>query len=678
MVPRSAVLRHRAKVQSDQLARARYERRHPNRNHHDKEAEALARDIAWSGKEFVMWDGEGPTDAGYALFGNSLGNEICHPFLGTVECLSLLLDSAAEKPDAIHIAFGFNYDVSNILRELPHRYLRMLATYTKTIWMGYKIEHVPHKWFAVSRGNTRIKIYDIRSFFGGNYQGALEDFRIGTDEERAAIAAGKGDRPYFKWAEIESIRNYYRLELKLGPVLMDKLRELFKLAGYVPRSWHGPGALARMALKRHKIYNAMKPSPPAIHLAALFAFAAGRFELFIAGHIRSTIYNGDIHSAYPYFATMLPNLAKGKWRTGRNYEPGKFALYHIRYRAKPDNRRPYPLFRRLDNGSIVWPNEVEGWYWSPEAELVAKDPDAEFLEAYIFDELDPSDRPFKFLAEMYDLRRKWKDDGNAAEYTLKLIINSVFGQLAQRAGWDRKTNSAPRSHQIEWAGFITSSCRAAVYTAARKCGEKLVSIDTDGIYSSAPIPDLDIGPNLGQWDTTEYTDGVFWQSGIYCLATGEGWKKAKNKSRGIRKGSYTVETLMEGLHRGGKCNNNDCDTEQEHIHLSRRLFITYGLADIHGWDKFNTWQDEPHVFLMGGGKRIHFPNACRFICDPPAHILGQWSATYGVTPETALWSKRHKLPWMETRGEPRRVLEAMQMFNVDDLDPEDEWVESYG
>lgn len=674
MVPRSAVLRHRAKVQSDELARARYELKHPNRSHHDTEHETELRDLIAYSRKFIGWDGEGPRDAGYALFGNSLGNEICYPYLRTLDCLSLLLDTAAANPGALHIAFGFNYDVSNILRELPKRNLRMLHTYAKTVWKGWKIQHVPHKWFWVAYGNQSCKVFDIRSFFGGNYTGAITDFGIGTDTEREAIASGKSERENFLWEDIEEIREYFRLELKLMPPLMDTLRDIFRGAGYIPRSWHGPGALARMALKRHKVYECMKPSPPEVHLAALFAFAAGRFELFKAGHLRSTIYNGDIHNAYPYYATNLPNLAKGSWRKGRDFEPGKFALYHIRYRAEPDNRRPFPLFRRLDNGSIVWPNDVEGWYWNPEAELVATDPDAEFVESYIFDEANENDRPFKFLTEYYDIRQELKRDGNPAQLVFKLIPNSVFGQLAQRAGWDRDTNSPPKSHQIEWAGYITSSCRAAVYKAATACGEKLISIDTDGIYSGAPIPDLDIGPNLGQWDIAEYPDGIFWQSGIYVLATEDGWKKAKNKTRGIRAGSYTAEDLLDALNRGGNCNINNCPTKAEHIHLSRRLFITYGLADIHGWDRFNTWQDEPHTYIMGGGKRIHFPRACAAICDPPAHLLGQWSGTYGITPEVQPWSRRHTLPWMEVDEPAINVLKRMQLFNVNDLDPEDEWI----
>lgn len=677
MVPHKVAQNQRRIQRSNYLARARYELRNPGRSHHNPELEAILRDTLWMNKPFNMWDGEGPRDAGYALFGNSFGDEICHPYLGTVECLSLILDCKLAHPDAIHFGFGFNYDVSMILRELSHRSLRMLTYYTGTIWKGWEIEHIPHKWFRVKRGNTACKIYDVRSFFAGNYQSALVDFGIGTSEEIAEIKTGKGNRASFLWSEIEEIRQYYRLELKLGPPLMNALRDIFNDAGYVPRSWHGPGALARMALKRHRVYDAMAQTPPQVSQAAQYGFAAGRFELFKAGHIKQAIHNADINSAYPHFATQLPNLANGEWRRVRNYVPDAFGIYHVRYRARPSNDRAFPLFRRLSNGSVVWPHDVEGWYWNPETALIANDPDADIKEGWVFRENDPTDRPLAWLADYYQKRRELKDAGNAAQFTFKLIINSVYGQFAQRAGWDRRNNLPPRSHQLEYAGYITSGCRASVYTTAQACGDKLVSIDTDGIYSLAPVPGIDIGRNLGQWDISEYREGVFWQSGIYCLATEDGWRKAR--SRGIKKGSYTAEDLLSALSCNASCGISECTTTDFHIHLSRTMFITYGLADIHGWDKLNTWQSEPHVFEIGGSKRMHFPRACAALCDPPMHVLCQWSPTYDVGADSNPWSYRHPLPWISSDTiKPQNVLDEIEIYNVDHISEDDLWVMHYG
>src|ERR1700678_2642077 len=103
MVPTQVAKREREARDRKAQARARYETRHNRKTNHHKV------------KPFVMWDGEGPRDAGYALFGNSLGMEICHPFLTAKECLELILQTEEEHPGRLHIWFGGNYDVSMIL-----------------------------------------------------------------------------------------------------------------------------------------------------------------------------------------------------------------------------------------------------------------------------------------------------------------------------------------------------------------------------------------------------------------------------------------------------------------------------------------------------------------------------------------------------------------------------------
>ncbi len=639
--------RHRLEKERDRKARATYIWRNPRTSHHED-------------RRFVGWDGEGPRDAGYALFGNSDGDEICHPFLSTRECLGLVLDHKRDNPNTIDVWYGENYDVSMILKDLPRRNLAALHVYGKTVWQDFRLEHIPGKWFKVRRGEITVTLFDIHSFFDSGYADALDSWKIGTPEEREAILAGKKRRADFVWADIEAIRDYFRLELQLMPPLCEQLRSIFADAGYVPRSWHGPGALARMALRRHNVYDAMAISPKHVSRAARSAFAGGRFELKYAGHFQGRIYNYDIHSAYPYFATSLPNLAKGKWRRTSVFEGNKFAVYHIRYEAtEPDSFRLYPLFRRLSNTGVAWPYRVTGWYWQPEAELVKDDAEAEILDGWVFDEDDPTDRPFAWLSEYYIRRQRLKNNGSAAEYTFKLIINAVYGQLAQRVGWNRKDGTAPKTHQLEWAGFITSACRAAVYRAGMSAGDKLVSIDTDGIYSLAPIDNLDIGDNLGEWELQEYDDGIFWQSGVYCLKTGDKWIKAK--TRGIPKGTYTAEDLLERV------------KTREPFKIMKNVFIGYGMADNGQWEKRNTWEVKEHEYVFGGnGKRSHLGRfgGCNSYCHNDIHALGGIQFLYG--PEGDPNSEPHYLPWLDNEQEMTDAKELGHFaINMEDPDSEE-------
>src|SRR5215831_10790335 len=248
--------------QQARIRRARYEIKRAD-PHHGK-----GKGVHHGPAPFVFWDGEGPQDAGYALFGNSMGDEICHPFLSTLECFRLLEEREIKEPRAIHIWFGSNYDVSMILADLSKRHLNALKVYGKTVWREYEIEHIPRKWLKIRHGGLSITLYDIYSFFTRSYVAALLDFGIGSNEEILAIQAGKGQRENFLWADIAEIRDYFRKEVAQGPALAESLRTVFKDAGYVPRSWHGPGALARMALQRHHVYDAMAVCPVDVRIAA--------------------------------------------------------------------------------------------------------------------------------------------------------------------------------------------------------------------------------------------------------------------------------------------------------------------------------------------------------------------------------------------------------------------------
>lgn len=649
------------RVERDRARRRRYEDSHPKRNRNSSR-------VRNADRPFIAWDGEGPRDAGYALFGSSEGDEICHPYLGTEECLSLILDREREMPNAIHIWFGSNYDVSMILRELSWKHMSALKHYTQTCWRGWDIEHIPHKWLEISKDGVTAKLYDIQSFLGGSYVSQLLTMGIGSDHEIKLLTSEKARRADFLFSEIGEIGDYMRLELRLMPLLAEKFRSAFLDAGFDLRSWHGPGSLANMAMRRHRVFDAMAETPPDVRIAARFAFAGGRFEMFRGGWIRKLIYNYDIHSAYPAFARELPNLTRGKWRRGKSYEPGKFAVYRIRYRAKPDSLRPFPLFRRLNTGEVVWSHICEGWYWSPEAELVCDDSDAEFLESFVFDEEDIRDRPFAWLEEYYYRRQKLKHLGSPLELTFKLIINSVYGQLAQRTGWDKRKRTAPRSHQLEWAGYITSACRAAVYRAARSAGDGLVSIDTDGIYTTNEATDIHIGDKLGDWDAAAYDEGIFFQSGIYSLRKDGEWKRGR--TRGIPKGKYTAEDLIQA-----------CEANLP-LKLHKNNFIGYGMALNGQREKLNTWEQMNIEIVMGGtGKRYH---NTKMWCGKNGHcadgIHEFIPRPVRFHPSDSIDSEPHYLPWLENdeliEGK-KRVVSDYTVYDTGNLDEDDEWIRDY-
>lgn len=618
-------------------------------------------------KPFVMWDTEGTNDdATPFLFGSSDGDRIAHPALGSKEMLDLILAAEFRDPDVIHFGYGFDYDVNMILREMPHKSLFCLKQNGKVKWDGYEIEHVPRKWFTVKRGKIVARIFDVVSFFGVGYAIALEEHGIGTDEERSRIRAGKARRSTFTYHHLGKVEPYWRLELKLGPVLMDKMREAFYDAGMFIHKWHGPGALARYGLTHHGIKETLAKSPEPVHDAARYAFCGGRFEPFQAGLYTGEVFNADINSAYPYAATFLPNLVTGRWtyisgdKIRERVNPTEFAVYHIAYDVPNSARRdfsagPQPLFRRYNDDRVMWPNSVTGWYWSPEAFNVRDNPHARFVEAYIFN--DDGSRPFAFLADYYEKRLLLKRLGDPTQITFKLFINSIYGQLAQRAGWQR---GIPPFHQIELAGFITSLCRASIYSAALAAWNRneLISCDTDGIFTTGPIPETDlptgIGTGLGQWEVASVPGMLFWQSGVYWLPDDDGgWNLSRTvehprwrlkKARGAPKGSIPFHAAIDAL------------GQLAPLKYKRSELIGYRWGLRNGMDNWRYFVTNDREIAFGGGpysKRQHNPRMCRLcrgFIDGSLHDLSPSGNGFTLNNH----SKMHVLPWEKNDHERLR------------------------
>lgn len=636
---------------------------------HNREKVAAAKRLERRRRPFIMWDGEGTTDAGYCLFGSSDGDMVQHPDLSSRECLELILESGERNKSAkaIHFGFAFDYDVNMILKDLPWRCLNLLRAKGSCTWEDFTIQHIPHKWFVVSDGVTTTKIYDVFAFFGCSYIKALDQYNIGNKIQREFIRAGKLRRDIFTYDGIDDIRDYWHTELLLGPMLMDHIRLVLDDAGYPITSWHGPGALARYELNKRKVKSLMKESPADVWLAARYAYTGGRFELFQAGYYDGPVYNYDINSAYPYAITKLPNLATGFWRripnpSRNDVSADKFAIYHIKYREDGPGYavEPKPLFIRLDNDSVRWTKNTNSWYWSPEAALVKDNVYAEFVDCWEY--VDDGTKPFKWVNEAYDQRMMLKRIGSPLQLGIKLMLNSMYGQFAQRVGWEYE-GKAPSSHQLEWAGYITSVCKAMVYRAGLYAFHSggLVSIDTDGIYSTTRIPpDVltnGIGDGLGQWGSDVYSGILCWQSGVYWLRDNEGnWNKPK--SRGAPSGTINIDNAWEAIR------------TRTPIEYTRHSFIGYRAAMQGRYDDWRQWKDQVvRLEFAGsdGGKRFHpTEGVMQRACNGCVTGKGMHTTFINPTFSETHDSKMHALPWIDNDHDRPWEFDALMFDQVID------------
>ena len=140
-----------------------------------------------------------------------------------------------------------------------------------------------------------------------------------TKEEADFIAVMKDRRDQFADEDIEQIKTYTTLELRLLARMMSDLRTGFEQIGLRLRHWHGAGAAASALIESRKLKMHYGPDIAAANIspqqtAAHHAYYGGRIELLKQGYVENrALHVYDIASAYPAAMVEFPSLAGGRW-----------------------------------------------------------------------------------------------------------------------------------------------------------------------------------------------------------------------------------------------------------------------------------------------------------------------------------------------------------------------------
>lgn len=487
---------------------------------------------------FVAWDSEGlgkgsrhrlvllTTDAGPVL--------TCPDGATPRRMLGALWRGLVARPDALHVAFAFGYDVMMLLRDLPRPVLATLWADGAARWGPYRITYEPRRSFRLARYQhgrwTGGRIWDVFGFFQSSFVTALEKYNLAPDT-RAQIAAMKARRSTFHRRDLPAMARYARQECQALVQLMDAVRSAALGAGLALPRWDGAGAVASALLRAHgaQTYLPRGPTPAAgdpwpgeVRTGARHAYFGGRIEVGQVGHHAGSITRYDVRSAYPAVLATLPD-GGGRWLPFMP-SPVDVGLCYVRWSFQP-GARWYPFPWRARDGAVLYPPAGEGWYWRPEVTAAWNAWKAGTLRGSLEVTAgwayraygDPGARPWRWVDGLYQQRAALKAIGDGAEKILKLGLNSLYGKLAQSVGGT--ATDAPRWHCLEWAGYITSAIRARLYTAALAAGPRAVALATDAIFTTGRVTALeqDVGEGLGQWERTRYRSGTWVQSGVYWV-----------------------------------------------------------------------------------------------------------------------------------------------------------------
>lgn len=628
-------------------------------------------------REFVFWDGEGARSASspgrqnYVLFGNSEGDYLSDEELNTKSMLAFIVAQGKKYPHAFHVAFAFDYDVNMILRNMSPTQFRILRRKGSVRYGNYRIEHIPHKWFQVTeygsaypankRDRITVRIADMFGFFQCSFLKAIRSYLKGDPilDQIGIIERGKADRNFFTYDRIDEIRTYWQVEGEAGRLLADKLREYLYDVGLTVKQWHGPGVLANWTYRKNDIKRHKCEPTPEVYEAARYAYAGGRFERFQIGRFHDG-WGLDINSAYPHAISQLPSLTEGTWNHVSNVSPDQiveFGVYHVRMKGSPIALKAAPLFHRDSAGNMSFPWVTEGWYWSPEVATLRGVPGVEIIEGWEYTGWES--RPFAFVRDVYAQRRDMKRDGIGSEKALKLLLNSLYGKMAQRVGWQR-TGGPPTWHQLEWAGWVTSATRAKLFSVMRRIpSSQLIAVETDGIYTTCSPESLGIehSVELGGWEVSPFQEIRYVQSGMYAKGAKGEWE---TKYRGLDAKSINAWTIRKHLQR-----LEPNMTEWPMLSGPTTRFVGYrqalwrqemnmGPMKVH----MCSWETKTKDLSAGSaGKRVHTPKLC------PACTQGfnAWEMPHStIIRSNSIFDSRshmHDIPWLDHESRAWREYE---------------------
>lgn len=626
-------------------------------------------------RRFIAWDGEGLNLDGphapqhYILFGCSTGDYISGTqHLTTFDLLNFICDIGDQNPNAFHVGFAFGYDGNMILRSLARSTLEILhrTGYVRlkrpdlNCWYGIKF--IRGKWFHVTREfsdgrRSSVRIDDMFSFFTTKFTVAYQTY-LGRPVP-SIVEIGKGDRNREDRTleDMPDILAYWQVEIQCMRELAEELRRNVYGAGLIITNWHGPGSLASYVMKRKQIKRHMKVNDEKILLAARYAYAGGRFELFRVGRFLGPVYSYDINSAYPFGISQLPSLSDGEWTFESTPDRiARFGVYHVRLRKSAGfNIRPGPVFHRDARHEISFPWYVDGWCWGPEAHI-AKRLGAKIVEGYHY--TGSQIRPFEWVRDMYQTRLQWKYEKKPSHLALKPALNSLCGKMAQRVGWDEKRKRIPPFHQLEWAGWVTANTRATLYEVLAKIpSDQLIAVETDGLYTTVP-PDvlgIEVSDELGGWKITEYAEVLYLQSGLAWFRCDDTCKcdshmegKWNDKRRGLDVDSFSLNDCSMYLRelRANETWNPFVGRTKRFTGLGAALNSSAPLKMTHC-----RWVSTPREISPGKrGKRIHVSSYCD-ACEKgaSAYELPHTLVTHPNSARNPI-SHPHSIPWENPIG----------------------------
>jgi hypothetical protein len=404
----------------------------------------------------------------------------------------------------------------------------------------------------------RLVIRDTGRSFHGGLESVIDQWNPDLSTiERERIAWGKRQREVgFAGASSAEIAAYSEAECVAHARVCRKLITAVGAAAHVrirPSQLAGSGSIAAAVLRHYGVAKHSETHEDSeADILARMTYYGGLIEAPVVGFLDEDVDGADINSAYPskMISMSCMRAGHGAWKVSRGTVPdSRIGHALVTWDVSRSGTSTPPFTVRRKSGAVASPLAGRRT-WVSLAELQAAMPwfvaDIVVHRVIHWQPTCECEEPLFFLSELYDRRLEIKDsmramapgsveweEASCLERAIKLIINAIYGKLAQmRYGVGPYTN-------LHYASYITGSTRGQVRTRTwevERAGGTVVYQHTDSVLTvGAPV--VDEGTALGVWGREKSATGfLVIQPGLAISL----FSNVKVASRGVRVRDFTL------------------------------------------------------------------------------------------------------------------------------------------